>query len=398
MRLVYLNGDPGIPWLGAKGASVHARAVAKALARRVAKLTVVTARVHPRRGPAAPAVFPYEVLEGGVPDAPGAAELGAFAGNDRVARLLEDLRERGDADGIYERHSLAGVAGAEAARNHVIPRVVEVNAPLVQEAARHRGLTLRSLSSFVERRLLIEASRVVVVSDPLAAHVRELGVDPSRIEVVPNGFDAGLFAEATSAGTSARETSAFTVMFVGSLKPWHGLDVLVAAFERLHRARPGSRLVVVGEGPLSAGLAERLGRSLPATSFELTGAVAHESIPALLQRADVAVAPYPALDSFYFSPLKVVEYAAAGRPIVASDIGQIRELLADGASALLVPPGDPGALSRALERLAGDRALRERLGRGARAAVRGRTWDDVADRVLALFGGIRTNAACEAAR
>jgi glycosyltransferase involved in cell wall biosynthesis len=100
---------------------------------------------------------------------------------------------------------------------------------------------------------------------------------------------------------------------------------------------------------------------------------------------DVAVAPYPALPDFYFSPLKVFEYMAAGRPVVASAIGQLKELLEDGVNGMLVPPGNPAAIAAALERLYCDEELRGRLGQAAREkVVREHTWDNVAQRLLQL--------------
>lgn len=105
----------------------------------------------------------------------------------------------------------------------------------------------------------------------------------------------------------------------------------------------------------------------------------------MLTSMDVAVAPYPALDDFYFSPLKIFEYMAAGRAIVASAIGQIGDLITDGITGLLYPPGDTAALSAALQRLADDPVLRVQLGKAARqAVVQNHTWDGVAGRILKI--------------
>jgi glycosyltransferase involved in cell wall biosynthesis len=102
---------------------------------------------------------------------------------------------------------------------------------------------------------------------------------------------------------------------------------------------------------------------------------------------DAAVAPYAPTESFYFSPLKVFEYMAAGLPVAASRIGQIGEVIRDGVNGLLLPPGDPEALAAALERLCRDRALRMRLGQAARAtALKEHTWDAVAGKILRLAG------------
>jgi len=102
------------------------------------------------------------------------------------------------------------------------------------------------------------------------------------------------------------------------------------------------------------------------SNVTFTGAVSHEKIPALLASADIAVAPYLPLNDFYFSPLKLGEYLAAGLPVVVTACGDLDPLLRDGVSSLRVPPGDVPALARALRRLTGDPELRQRLGRAGR--------------------------------
>jgi glycosyltransferase involved in cell wall biosynthesis len=108
-------------------------------------------------------------------------------------------------------------------------------------------------------------------------------------------------------------------------------------------------------------------------------------VPGLLAAMDVAVAPSPAMPNFYFSPLKIFEYMAAGLPVVASDVGQIAEVIKHERTGLLCPPDDPAALAAALERLRCRPRLRARLSRNARAAVlRHHTWDHTVDRILRL--------------
>jgi glycosyltransferase involved in cell wall biosynthesis len=258
--------------------------------------------------------------------------------------------------------------------------VLEVNAPLAEEAARHRSLALPGLAGYLQRERWRNATLLLAVSRELAGTIVEAGADPARVRVLPNGYDDAVFRPRAH---TARADAPFTVAFVGSLKPWHGADRLVEAFLRLLRAADADwRLLLIGDGPAAAQLRGRLERSAPVGSFEMTGAVAHAEVPARLAAADVAVAPYPPSEDFYFSPLKVVEYAALGLPIVASRIGQIAELLVDGKSALLTEPGDVDGLAVALRRLRADAALRTALGSAARDTVRDRTWDRVAARAL----------------
>jgi glycosyltransferase involved in cell wall biosynthesis len=111
------------------------------------------------------------------------------------------------------------------------------------------------------------------------------------------------------------------------------------------------------------------------------------AIPELLSSMDAAVAPYSAQPQFYFSPLKVLEYMAAGLPVVASRIGQIQELIRDGETGLLCEPDDAIALAERLRQLRGDPGLRSKLGTAARDAVlKNHTWLGITQRVFAHAG------------
>ena len=100
-----------------------------------------------------------------------------------------------------------------------------------------------------------------------------------------------------------------------------------------------------------------------AHAVQFTGRVPHGDVPSLLSAADIAVAPYPGLEQdLWFSPLKVFEYMATGLAIVATDVGQIRQVLRQDTSGLLVPPGDAASMAAALQRLLADDDLRRRSG------------------------------------
>jgi glycosyltransferase involved in cell wall biosynthesis len=105
-------------------------------------------------------------------------------------------------------------------------------------------------------------------------------------------------------------------------------------------------------------------------------------VPLYLAAMDVAVAPYPDLDEFYYSPLKLFEYMTAGRPVVASRVGQVAEILMDGATGLLFEPGDRAGLVRCLQRVRKDATLRSELGRNAAAVCSEHTWNRNAAQVI----------------
>src|SRR5207244_963195 len=149
-----------------------------------------------------------------------------------------------------------------------------------------------------------------------------------RIHVVPNGVNPDRFPE-NLAATCPSLPGVFTVGFVGSLKPWHGLPVLVEAFDLLHWVDNNTRLLIVGDGPERAGLEAELKARGLLSAVHFTGAVDPAEVPGLLASIDAAVAPYASRASFYFSPLKVYEYMAAGLSVVASKVGQLDGLIQD---------------------------------------------------------------------
>ncbi|MEM7065181.1 MAG: glycosyltransferase family 4 protein, partial [Cyanobacteria bacterium P01_B01_bin.77] len=205
-----------------------------------------------------------------------------------------------------------------------------------------------------------------------------------KVHVIPNGVNDHRFSEHISPALP-KDPNSFTVGFVGSIKPWHGLSHLVNGFDRLYQRVPQARLLIVGDGPQRAEIETELARRGLQSVTHFTGAVLPEQIPGLLATMDAAVAPYPANLDFYFSPLKVVEYMAAGLPVVVSRIGQLTDLVDDDVTGLLCPPGDELALASALERLWQSPDLRQRLGLVARHHIlMHHTWDSVASTILEL--------------
>ena len=277
--------------------------------------------------------------------------------------------------------------------------VLEVNAPLVAEQAEHRLLIDRAAAERVSHRAFAAADALVAVSPGVAAYLNTFRAARGRVHVIANGVNPARFPENLKPSLS-NPARRFTSGFVGSMKPWHGLPALVSAFEKVHRIAPDTRLLIVGDGKVKVELQPEIDAGGLSNFIHFTGAVDCEQIPGLLASMDVAVAPYPALPNFYFSPLKVYEYMAAGRAVVASDIGSLSDLIEDGVSGLLSSPGDVDALAASILRLKNDPVLRHRLGAAARQMVlQNCTWDQVVKRTTALCSwprrrsGVRMEAA-----
>lgn len=375
MRIAYVCADPGVPVFGRKGASVHVQEVLRVLLARGARVDLFCRRTGGEPDETLRGVRVHELPRPTAADV-AARELTCLRGDEEMA---DALRAAGPFDLVYERYSLWSRAGMAYARGAGVPGVLEVNAPLVDEQARHRGLVHRAEATAVVSDAARDASVVVAVSAPVAAWVRATtGVEDVLVQ--PNGVDVERIRPAASSGPP------FTVGFVGTLKPWHGVDVLVRAFATHADAHPDSRLLLVGEGPERDVLTAQVRELGLERSVRFTGAVDPAEIPRWLHRMDVAVAPYPAETDHYFSPLKIYEYLAAGLPVVASRIGQVAGVLVHDHDGVLVPPGDADALAAELTALHEDEERRTRLGRVARRTAERHTWADVVTKTFAAAG------------
>ncbi len=306
------------------------------------------------------------------------AELAELAYNLPAYRRLRRAARGFRPDVIYERYNLFYLAGAALARNEGIPFFLEVNAPLAEERARFGGLRLGGLARWAERHVWRAAARVFAVTGVLGEMIAQSGVASERLVITPNGIDLAAFPEPRD-GAIGRET--LVLGFTGFVREWHGLDAVITAL-----AAPGTdprlRLVIAGDGPARPRLERQAAALGVAARVRFTGLVGRAEIPALVADFDIALQPRVVA---YASPLKIFEYMAAGRAIVAPDQPNIREILDHERSALLFDPNREGAMWAAIMRLAGDPDLRARLGAEARADIirRDYTWAGNARRVLA---------------
>ena len=379
MRIAYVCADPGIPVFGQKGCSIHVQEVIRALRRQGADVELFAIRWG------APAPLDLAAVKGHalptLPKVKPSLRESLALGINRDLR--QALMEAGPFDLIYERYSLWSYSAMVLAQTANIPGLLEVNAPLIEEQARYRGLVHQAAAAQVAKKAFQTASQLIAVSEGVKQYLSRW-VEDDKIQVISNGVNSHRFTAPLSTAPS-KDSHTFTVGFVGSLKPWHGLTHLVNAFAQLHARVPQARLLIVGDGPQRAELEAALTRQNLLTVTHFTGAVAPEQIPALLATMDAAVAPYPAHTDFYFSPLKVMEYMAAGLPIVASRLGQLTTLIEDDVTGLLCSPGDETALAAALERLWYLPHLRQRLGWAAhRYILAHHTWDQVAQQILSM--------------
>jgi glycosyltransferase involved in cell wall biosynthesis len=287
-------------------------------------------------------------------------------------------------DIIYERHNLFLLAGALVSKRFGVPYILEVNSPLYLERKAHDGLVFCALAHSTERWTWRRADALLPVTSVLARIIRDEGVPAERIVVIPNGIDKERFGEPVPIGEAKKRLGLenFIVLgFTGFVREWNALDLVVEYLALPERSR--CFLLVVGDGPARAALEHRARDMGVEARVRFTGALGRELVRDHVSAFDVALQPAANL---YASPLKLVEYMALGRAVIAPRQPNILEMIRDGVNGMLFQPNDRQSLFDALDRLVRSPDLRKELGEAARRVIdeRGLTWERNARRVTDL--------------
>lgn len=311
-------------------------------------------------------------------------ELLELAYNISAYRQLKQAVQTFQPDILYERYNLYLLAGLRLKRRHGLPMILEVNSPLAEERAAFGNLRLRALAERCEAALWRGADAVLPVTQVLADMVAKKRKTETGIHVVPNG---ALLETAAAAGDIEKLREQFglkpgsVVMgFVGFVRAWHGVGW---ALDALPSLPANTHLLIVGDGPGLPALETRAAELGITDRVHFAGRVPHRQISAHIELFDIALQTAAVA---YASPLKLFEYMAHGRAIIAPDQPNIREILDDGVNALLFAAENEPSFRTALSRLCTDQALRQKVGRQARLTVEERplTWANNAARIESL--------------
>jgi glycosyltransferase involved in cell wall biosynthesis len=359
LRILYAALDQTVP--GTLGGSVHVASVAAGLA-------ALGHDVH------------VAVQQGGDwPQAPGvtwhpmAPPLGWKELRWLASRRMESLADTMRADLIMERYYNFGGEGVLAADRLGVPSVLEVNAPVIDAPGSPKQMIDRALLIEPMRRWRDRLCRLTRLFVTPSAAILPEWIDRRAVLEIEWGADVDRFRPDAAGPVPYRADAGRTMcVFAGAFRAWHGAEHLASALARLHadgESRFGA--VFLGDGP-ERPAAERAAAGVPAVQF--TGRVSHDHMPAALAHAHIGVAPFdperhaPLQLGFFWSPLKIFEYMAAGLPVVAPALPRLSRLIAHDREGVLYDPADPRGLDRAIQSLA-DPVVRARLGTAARARV-----------------------------
>jgi len=299
----------------------------------------------------------------------------------RLAHAAREFRP----DVIYERYNLFLIAGVLLKRRLSIPLLLEVNSPLAEERGQFGGLGMPWLARWVEGVVWRNANFVLPVTRVLADHVAARGVPESRIAVIPNGINEEHFASAPTPA-AAKHALAFTgdliLGFTGFVRDWHGVDRVIR-WMATKDAPSNARLLIVGDGPARFDLEQLAGSLSLGNRVQFTGVLPRSRVPEYVAAFDIALQPAVVP---YASPLKLFEYLALGKAVIAPRQPNIEEILTDGENTLLFDATVSGALETALTRLCANEELRLHISAGAASTIsrQGLTWHANATRVTAL--------------
>jgi glycosyltransferase involved in cell wall biosynthesis len=270
---------------------------------------------------------------------------------------------------VYESHGYAPAVS----RN--LPSMLSDGVP--PSSVKSRRLARR------ERRVWQRADAYATITAGLRDELVQRFGHRDRVVVIPDGARLPDALPALPAWADAGRPP--VVGYAGHLYPWKGVDVLVRTLERL----PGVHGLIIGglAGDPDLARLQALANTRVPGRLTFAGHVAPGLVAERLRAADVLVIPNPPgqISAAYTSPLKLFEYMGSGRPVVASDLPALREILVDGDNALLVEAGNADALGAALRRVLDDRALATRLAARAFETVQAYSWDGRAERLETLL-------------
>lgn len=316
--------------------------------------------------------------------------------NLRYQREEAAIIAQGKPDLLISRLDVYLFSAVRLARQLRLPLVLEVDSP---EAYEFRTFSTRywrlpRMLEAIEAYNIQHADACITVSNKLADYFHTQGVSKERMHVISNGADLSKFnPNLPFAEVRAKYGlhNAIVIGFIGSFHYWHGVDNLIALIKTATATNASVKFLMVGDGgALKSQLQKFVAENNLAQRVILTGHVAHDEVGKHVAAMDIVLAPYPPLEFFYYSPVKIFEYMACGKPVLSSRLGQIQEIISDGANGFLSNPGDNADYGRKLTRLIENAELRQRVGAEAYQTIvaqhtwehKARAWSEICESVL----------------
>ena len=381
IKIAYLCSDVGIPVLGFGGCSVHVREMASALAALGQEIIIYA----PLKGEGNE--FSHKIVgakrfkKKWIP-----RDLRLILSNMNLFRACRKQFRLYNPHFIYERYGLYGWAGMRLARKFSIPLIVEINTLLAEE---EKGrLHFPRLARVFETTILKRADAVCCNSEIMKSLLLERGIKDEKIMVTPNGINLKKFNSRVDGGEIRKRYKVeekFIVGFVGILKRLWGIYTIVECAKQVFPRHNDLHFMIVGSGKEFKNIERLIETNGLTEAFTLTGGVSHSDIPKYIAAMDIGIAPYCRKEPFHGSAMKIFEYMAMGKPVIASAQGQLKSIINHGENGLLIEPDDSSGLARAILELGDNKDMLRIMGMKARATAESYTWEANAKKVLNTY-------------
>jgi len=290
---------------------------------------------------------------------------------------------------IYQRHSIFNASGAILASKFNVPLILEVNNSEVWAKKNWSRLFFEELAIKIEKFALQNADVIGVVSEVTQSQIKDFCDDESKIVINPNGVDPEKFSPESDGSQIRKDLKLddyFVVGFIGTFTRWHGVETLFDAAVKVIEQNDKVKFLFIGDGNLKSALELKTHQLGLDEKIIFTGIIPHDRAPEYLAACDVLISPHLGFEDgtkFFGSPTKLFEYMAMGKPIIASDLEQIGNIIQNEINGLKFSPGNDDELVQRIFQILNDPDLKARLGRKAREdVVQNYTWKQNAYRVL----------------
>jgi len=307
-------------------------------------------------------------------------------------------------DVLYTRNGSIGIIGALMRGMRGSKLILELNGLIsedwkLEKANRNISIFNKLKMKFwdyIEILAAKKADAVISVSQGIKDILVEKGVDRNKIFVVPNGANVNLFKPIDELEKTIKylrqlygiNKNDYVIVFVGNFEPHHGIEYLIKSAPLILREFPNTKFLIVGDGPIKNELVNLVDKLNLSDEIIFTGRIDYEKIPFYINLASVCVAPFIRArnEKIGLSPLKIYEYLACGKPVIASDIKGAGDLLRHSNAGIAVKPEDPVELANAIIKLLKDEELRRQMGEnGRKVVVNNYSWDHTAKKTIEVF-------------
>jgi glycosyltransferase involved in cell wall biosynthesis len=312
-------------------------------------------------------------------------------------RITSDIIKKYDIEIIHERMTLPGGVGAITSKLFNIPCLLEVNGPVLEE-----HIALGNIPNHSHRRILKWwRSQVLPIYGAYYVQTRSLreimmdwGLSDKKVHVIPNGVDINRFHPDINGMEILHKyqlDGKNIVTFIGTSREWHGVTLLISSIPKILQEYPDTKFMIIGTGPEQPAIEKMVSDLNLQRDVLLLGTVPYRDIPKFISASTICVAPFQPskLDTMkkyglYFSPIKLFEYMACGKPIITTRVGEVNNLFEDRKDAYLIEPRKQELADAAIH-LLGDEQMRDQLGKMAREKVKEYTWENTTSGVMGAY-------------